>query len=90
MPVSLPLALPVPPNHPPSGSRHARTPAEGLGGRRDGRAADAARGGDAGASPRLCVAPNLPPRIKGAATHAAALSSHITHTTSTLHCDNGV
>lgn len=37
-----------------------------------------------------CVAPNLPARIKGSATHAAALSSHITHTTATLHCDNGV
>lgn len=38
----------------------------------------------------VCVVPNLPLRIKGAATHAAALSSHITHTTSMLHCDNGV
>lgn len=38
----------------------------------------------------VCVVPNLPPGIKGSAMRAAALSSHITHTTSMLHCDNGV
>lgn len=92
MPVSPPLTLPVSQIHPSSGTRDARSPVVGLG--------MPAAGGTVGLQmPRVgvmlarapvCVVPNLPLQIKGAATHAAALSSHITHTTSMLHCDNGV
>lgn len=93
MPVSPPLNPPRPPKSArPQGLIDAGEAAAGVGGPAAGGTVGLRmpRTGVTLARAPVRVVPNLPPRIKGAATHAAALSSHITHTTSMLHCDNGV